>query len=354
MSRVTQPAAEKILIVAPNWIGDALMAQPLLALLKRRHPNLQIDAIAPAWVAPALAAMPEVQNVIPTHLAHGALQWRERVAFAKQIRAQGYSAAYVLPNSFKSALIPWLAGIPLRVGYQGETRIGVLNVRHPNAPKNAKLPMVQHYAALAATPQGSLQKLAPDGLPNPQLQVSPEAIAAACEAFAIDPSRPLVAFCPGAEYGPAKRWPATHFADLAQQILKTFPYAQLIALGGPKDAEIAEAIRATAPQVRNLCGTTKLEQAIALLARTDAAVCNDSGLMHVTAALNRPLVAVFGSSDPRHTPPHSAVAQVIWLQLECSPCFERTCPLGHTRCLTEISAEQVFERLRLMLARSTA
>ncbi|MFN7608116.1 MAG: lipopolysaccharide heptosyltransferase II, partial [Ralstonia sp.] len=133
----------KILVVAPNWIGDALMAQPLFAQLKARHPRAQIHAIAPKWVAPVLARMPEIARVLPTDLAHGKLQLGSRTMFAQQIKGETFDAAYVLPNSFKSALIPWLAGIPLRIGYKGESRLGVLNVRYPNPPKNARPPMVQ-------------------------------------------------------------------------------------------------------------------------------------------------------------------------------------------------------------------
>jgi heptosyltransferase-2 len=306
----------KILVIAPNWIGDALMAQPLFAQIKARHPRVQIHAIAPKWVAPVLARMPEITRVLPTELAHGKLQLGSRTA-----------------------------GIPLRIGYKGETRVGVLNVRYPNPPKKARPPMVQHYAALAFKPGAKL----PDTLPDPHLQVDVQRVAATSAKFGIAGNARLVAFCPGAEYGPAKRWPAEHFAELAQMLRRSFPYAQIIALGSGKDREMANAIVERAPFVRNLCGETSLDEAIELLARAEAAICNDSGLMHVTAALGRPQVAVFGSSDPRHTPPLSPAASIMWLHLECSPCFARECPLGHLRCLRDIGPEMVFHELRRLL-----
>ncbi|QEZ45680.1 lipopolysaccharide heptosyltransferase II [Cupriavidus oxalaticus] len=338
---------KKALVIAPNWIGDALMAQPLFALLKARHPRLVIDALAPKWVAPVLARMPEIGRVFPSDLAHGKLQLSARLMFAQQLKNEGYDLAYVLPNSLKSALIPWLAGIPLRIGYRGEARFGMLNVRHANPPRDHRPPMVEHYARLALKPGARL----PENIPEPRLRVDPARMAATAERFGIAPHTRVIAFCPGAEYGPAKRWPASHFARLAQMLRRSYPYAQMITLGSAKDAEIAAEIVRDAPFVRNLCGQTSLDDAVDLLALSEAAVCNDSGLMHVTAALNRPQVAVYGSSDPRHTPPLSQAASIMWLQLECSPCFKRECPLGHLRCLKEIEPEMVFVELRKLLHR---
>jgi heptosyltransferase-2 len=339
---------KKALIVAPNWIGDALMAQPLFALLKARQPRLQLDVLAPKWVAPVLARMPEISQVFPTDLAHGKLQMGARMMFAQQLKGEHYDAAYVLPNSLKSALIPWLANIPLRIGYKGEARWGLLNVRHRNPPRKSRPPMVSHYAALALKPGARL----PEDLRDPILKATPQQVGDTATRFGIDHHTRLISFCPGAEYGSAKRWPAEHFAELAQMLRRAYPYAQIIALGSAKDSAITEEIVARAPFVRNLCGQTSLDDAIDLIARSEVAVCNDSGLMHVTAALGRPQVALFGSSDPRHTPPLSPAASIMWLQLECSPCFARECPLGHLNCLKQIGPEIVFVELRKLLQRS--
>ena len=338
----------RALVIAPNWIGDALMAQPLFSLLKQLHPRIVIDALAPSWVAPVLERMPEIHDVHATDLAHGKLQLIRRWQLASDLRDVGYDAAYVLPNSLKSALIPWLAGIRLRIGYTGESRYGLLNVRHANPQKDTRGPMAAHYAALAYAPGANVPDLA-QRLPLPRLEADPNEAARVSTRFHLDTRVPLLVFCPGAEYGSAKRWPPEHFAALARIVSQSFPYAQIVALGSGKDAPLAQAIAERAPQVRNLCGQTSLGEACALISRASAVVSNDSGLMHVAAALRRPLVAIFGSSDPRHTPPLSDTAKVQWLHLECSPCFARECPLGHLKCLRELSPEQVFGDLRGML-----
>jgi len=335
----------RVLVIAPNWIGDALMAQPLFALLKTLHPRVIIDAVAPAWVAPVLERMPEINQVFATDLGHKKLQLWHRWALASDLRDTGYDAAYILPNSLKSALIPWLAGIRLRIGYLGEHRYGLLNVRHTNPPRDERPSMSRHYAALAYAPDAGL----PENLPPPRLEADFNESVRVANRFTLDTRVPLIVFCPGAEYGPAKRWPPEHFAVLAQMARNAFPYAQFVSLGSPKDMPLAQAIADQAPFVRNLCGQTSLSEACALIAHASAVVTNDSGLMHVAAALRRPIVALYGSTDPRHTPPLSDTAQVQWLHLECSPCFARECPLGHFKCMRELSPEQVFGPLRGLL-----
>ena len=336
----------KTLVVAPNWIGDALMAQPLLSLLKSADASQQIIALAPRWVAPVLEAMPEVDAVIATDLAHGALQWSERRALANDIAAQGFDRAFILPNSFKSALIPWLARIPERIGYRGEARYGLVN-RRADGP-DASHAMSARYAALA----GLVGIAVETPLPMPRLVVDDTAIAAARARFGFDEADSLIALCPGAEYGPAKRWPAEHFASLAQALLSRRPDAHVLLLGGKADRPIADEIVARmtvasdSARLHNLAGATDLAEAIALIAASAEVVSNDSGLMHVAAALSRPQVAIFGSSDPRHTPPLSARAKTLWLHLDCSPCFERTCPLGHLNCLVGIAPQRVLDSMQ--------
>ncbi len=321
------------------------MAQPLFMLLKKLHPRTAIDAVAPAHVAPVLARMPEIDKVHATNFAHRKLHLWQRWQLANDLREIGYQSVYVLPNSAKSALIPWLAGIRLRIGYHGEQRYGLLNVRHHKLRSKERTPMVLHYAALAYAPGAPK----PTGLPTPHLEADPNEAINLLDRLALDTRIPLIAFCPGAEHGSAKRWPAEHFGALAQLVRHAFPYTQIIVLGSAKEAPIGQAIVQQAPFVRNLCGQTTLGEACDLIARTQVVVTNDSGLMHVSAALRRPLIALYGSSDPRHTPPLSDTAKIEWLHLECSPCFKRECPLGHLNCLRELSPERIFEQLRNML-----
>jgi heptosyltransferase-2 len=307
-----------VLVIAPNWIGDALMAQPLLARLKQS--GASVDVLAPEWVAPVVRRMPEVAEVIPAPFRHGALQLASRWRIARALKRRGYESAIVLPNSWKSALVPFLAGIPKRVGYVGEMRYGLLT----SLLRSEKAPMPVHYARLGGSADGKL--------PPPRLRVEAGEIEEAKSKFGI--AGRYTVLCPGAEYGPAKRWP--YFRELAERLA-----TPVVLLGSKNDATAAAGIRGT-----DLVGRTGLDDAIRLIAGAAAVVTNDSGLMHVAAALGRPQVALFGSSSPEHTPPASARARVLWLRLECSPCFARDCPLGHFRCMKELSVERVLAEVK--------
>jgi heptosyltransferase-2 len=336
----------RTLIISPNWIGDAVMAQPLLQQLKRKHPDRPIDVLSPPSVAPVWRAMAEVGDVLETPFRHGALQLKERWRFGRQLRARGYVDAYVLPNTLKYALIPWFAGIAKRVGYKGEMRYGLLNVmHHDDTPPRA---MVPFYAALASVPSAPLA-----AVPRPRLTAGSEQIAAVCAKVDIALDRPLVVFAPGAEFGAAKRWPALHFAELAKAVFAADPRAQIALLGSPKDRQACDEVIAGSGSAGmfNLAGATKLDEAIALIARADAVVANDSGLLHIASALNRPVVALYGPTDPDHAPPFSSVAKSISLRLACSPCRQRECPLGHHDCMNKMGAEMVWSELRPMLVK---
>ena len=319
------------LVIAPQWIGDAVMTEPLMRRLANRGEKLTVGALP--WVAPVYRAMPQVLEVIEFPFAHGGLQFKARRSIAKRIRGQ-FDTAYVLPNSLKSALLPFLASIPKRIGYLGEARIGLLTHRLKN-PKN-KPPMVAFYSALSG--EAGLDA------DRPQLHVPEADINATLAELGLQRGAYTV-FAPGSEYGPAKRWPAAHYVALANQLA-----GPVLLLGSGKEAELCAEIAAKAPNCLNLAGKTTLNQAILAQAASKLIVSNDSGLMHVAAALGVPQVAIFGSSSPLHTPPLSEKAVVLWLKtdpaytppLDCAPCFERECPLGHTRCLNDLSAERVL------------
>ncbi|RSZ55991.1 lipopolysaccharide heptosyltransferase II [Massilia atriviolacea] len=334
----------RTLVISPNWIGDAVMAQPLLQLLKRQHPARPIDVLAPPSVAPAWRAMIEVDSVLETPFRHGALQLRERWRYAKVLRARGYVDAYVLPNTIKYALIPWLAGIARRVGYKGEMRYGLLNVvHHDDTPKRA---MVPFYAALAGAPGAALHA----GVPCPALRVAPEQIHQVRERHGMGGAGRLVVFAPGAEFGAAKRWPARHFAALAQSVREQDSSARIALLGSPKDREACAEITALTGTdgIHNVAGATSLAEAIALIAGAAAVVANDSGLLHIASALNRPVIALYGPTDPDHAPPFSDVARSISLRLACAPCRQRECPLGHHDCMEKLEPGIVWQELRQM------
>jgi heptosyltransferase-2 len=329
-------AASRSLIIAPQWIGDAVMTEPLVRRLAARGERLTVGALP--WVAPIYRAMSQVANVIEFPFAHGGLQFKARRAIAQQLQGQ-FDTAYVLPNSLKSALLPFLASIPRRVGYLGEARVGLLTHRLKN-PKH-KPPMVAFYSALSG--EALLDS------DRPQLHIADSDIQETLRALNLERGA-YVVFAPGAEFGPAKRWPAAHFAALAARL-----DVPVVLLGSGKESalcdEITAPVNAGAPgRCLNLAGKTTLPQALSLIAGSRSVVSNDSGLMHVAAALGVPQVAVFGSSSPLHTPPLNDRAVVLWLKndaayqppLDCAPCFARDCPLGHTRCLTDISAASVL------------
>jgi len=331
-------------VVAPNWIGDALMAQPLFARLHEKLPGIAIDALAPPWVTPVLERMPEIDRVIPAPFRHGALQLRERWRLAQNLRGAGYRQAIVLPNSWKSALVPYFADIPVRSGYVGESRYGLLNLLY-RREQGRREPMITHYARLAERP-GSAP---PESLPPPLIAADRETARATAARFGIAPERRLVVLCPGAEYGPAKRWPPEYFGAFA----RTLPPqgVDTIALGSAADAAACRAVeQASGGRVNSLAGRTTLGEAIDLIALAALVVSNDSGLMHLAAALQRPQIALFGSSSPEHTPPRSEQARVLWLGLDCSPCFKRDCPLGHFRCMRDLGVERVVAEARALAA----
>jgi heptosyltransferase-2 len=299
------------------------MAQPLLARLRARHPGLRLEALGAPWVAPVLRRMPEVDEVIEADFRRGALQLAARWRLGRSLAPRGYDTAIVLPNSWKSALAPFFAAIPVRIGYTGEARYGLLNRRH----RARGAPMAEHYAALADPPDSP----EPQPLPETRLRADPQQVAATAERFGLP--REYCVLCPGAQYGAAKRWP--HFSELAARL----PLPAVL-LGSARDAGACAGVPGL-----DLAGKTTLDEAIDLVAGARFVVANDSGLMHVAAALGRPLVAIFGSSSPAHTPPRSTRARVLWLGLRCSPCFARECPLGHLRCLRDISVERVLAEI---------
>ncbi|RYX96569.1 MAG: lipopolysaccharide heptosyltransferase II [Comamonadaceae bacterium] len=344
MAGGAEPGARRgeTLIIAPQWIGDAVMTEPLLRRLHARGERLTVGALP--WVAPVYRAMPQVAEIIEFPFAHGGLQLKARRQIARQMRGQ-FDRAYVCPNSLKSALLPLLAGIPERIGYLGESRVGLLTHRLKN-PKN-RPPMVAFYSALSG--EGGV-----DG-DRPQLQMDAAVIAQTLQTLGLRHGAFHV-FAPGAEFGPAKRWPAAHFAELATRL-----QLPVVLLGSGKEAalcaEIAAPVNAVQPgQCINFAGKTSLVQALCLIAASHSTISNDSGLMHVAAAFATPQVALFGSSSPLHTPPLNANAAVLWLKadaayqppLDCAPCFQRECPLGHTRCLNDIGADRVLQALETL------
>ncbi len=339
---MNQNKPAKVLIISPSWVGDLVMSQVLLILLKQQNPEVLIDVLAPAWGRSLLRRMPEVNQIYEMPLGHGQVEFKRRWQLGQSLRAEHYTQGIVLPNSWKSALVLLAARIPQRTGWLGELRWGLLNdVRYLD---KARLPlMIERFYALGLQSSAEV----PPHLPKPTLQVSPEEVDQAVAKFNIDTSKPILVLCPGAEYGPAKRWPVAYYAKVAMQQLSQ-GWSVLI-MGSAKDQVLgAEIQKITAQACVDLTGRTNLGEAIDLLSLAQMVITNDSGLMHVAAALQRPIVAIYGSSSPKFTPPLSDQVKILHLNLSCSPCFQRECPLQHLKCLRDLSPEMVLQTMQQM------
>lgn len=330
--------ARRYLVIGPSWIGDMVMAQSLFITLKQLHPDCIIDVIAPQWSLPVLKRMPEVRQGISAEVAHGELSFIKRMKLGRSLRSAKYTHAIVIPRSWKSALVPFFAGIPVRTGYRGEFRYGLLNdIR--TLDKNILQQTVQRYVAHAF--QHTVTS-APE-TPYPSLQVDTKNQSQLLDRFGLTLDKPVACMMPGAEYGPAKQWPISYYAELAKLLVAKG--WQVWILGSEKDratgVQIAEVMDSG---VFNLCGKTQLVDTVDLLSCATTVVSNDSGLMHVAAAVGVQVNVIYGSSTPEYTPPLTDAAKknIFYLGLDCSPCFKRVCPLGHTDCLNAIRPDDVF------------
>ncbi len=345
----------KFLVVGPAWVGDMVLAQSLFRLLKQRHPDSRLDVLAPAWTHPLLARMPEVDEAIAAPFTHGRFDLGARLKLGRELRTRGYDRTLVLPNSWKAALVPWAARIPQRTGFVGELRYGLLN--DARTLDKHKLPRtVDRFVALGLEPGEALPEI-----PSPRLKADAENAHSALARLGRSsrhgstssipgvvgrdlPKTPVLALCPGAEFGPAKRWPVEYFAEVANAKLARGWEVWLF--GSDKDAAVTAAVQAgSGGRCLDLGGRTTLTDAIDLMALVTAVVTNDSGLMHIAAALDRRVIALYGSSDPRLTPPMTANATLLSLSLPCSPCFQRECPLGHLKCLKDLHPAAVLDAL---------
>ena len=329
---------KQILVVGPSWVGDMVMAQVLFKVLRQMDRDCQIDVLAPTWSTALTQYMPEVRRAVVTPFRHGKLNLVARYQLAKSLRQTDYDQAIVLPNSFKSALVPYWARISQRTGYVGEQRFGLLNDRR-QLDKQLLAMTIDRFAALALAADTPV----PDPLPYPQLEIlKPDITASLAQLDITPPTGPVLMLCPGAEFGASKQWPGEHYAAVAQRYLED-GWAIWIQ-GSPNDRPIAEHInQSLAGAAINLCGQTNLTQAVTLMALADHVISNDSGLMHVAAALGKPQIAIYGSSDPGFTPPLNRQAKIARLGLDCSPCFKRECPLGHLNCMKKLAPELVLK-----------
>lgn len=337
-------ASHKYLIIGPSWVGDMVMAQSLFRCLKQEQPQCEIVVMAPDWTRPLLDRMPEIAASLPAQLDHGELQLGLRRKIGVELRKHGFTHAIVLPNSFKSALIPFHARIPVRTGWRGEWRLPLLNdCRKLNAV--AFPMMVQRFAALAY-PEAAEP---PQQIPPPKLAVDSESVVKAMARHNLQLGNKVLAVCAGAEFGAAKQWPAAHYAATVNELVGEGWQAWFF--GSANDKLTTESILAdidahNLAQCSDLTGATSLAEAIDLMSCADAVISNDSGLMHVAAALQKPVVALYGSTSADFTPPLSERVELLFTDIECRPCFKRECPYGHLKCLTELKPSRAIAAVR--------
>lgn len=331
-----------VLIHAPAWVGDAVMANSLLQQLKIDHPDARLTVMAAPHIAPVMRRMAEVDEVLVLPYPRGGLQLRQRWQQGRQLRERAFDQAFILPRTFKTALIPFFARIPVRIGFGGELRSWLLTDARQRLPRTVNGQIadqtVRRYLSLGLAAGEAIESV-----PEPRLTIDDANRFALLDQLGLSTASPIIALAPGAEFGPAKQWPVDHYGELARQLMSQGK--QVWVFGSPKDKATGEAIAERAPGLINLCGKTKMEDAIDLLSLADAIVANDSGLMHVGAAVGIHVVGLFGSTSPEFTPPLTANATILRTGIDCSPCFKRVCPYGHTRCLTELPVSWVMNAL---------
>ncbi len=333
-----------ILIVPYMWIGDFVRCHTVVKLLKQRFPSRPIDVLTTAMVAPLLDYMLGVRKGIVADLARKRLALGQHRALAERLHQEGYGQALVMPRTWKSALAPYLAGIPVRTGFVGEARFGLINDRRWG---ERRLPRMVERCAVLALPKGETR---PAEWPLPELSVPAAELAAWRQRLGLAADgRAVIAFAPGA-VGLSKRWPSSSYAELARRLAAEGNSVWVI--GGPGEKELAaEIVAANEAHIRDLTGSD-LRNAILALAAADAAVSNDSGLLHVAAALGTPAIGIFGPTSPWHWAPLNPLAATIETAtaLDCRPCHKPTCRVGHHRCMRDIAPEQVLEATRAALA----
>lgn len=334
-----EQVTEKILIVGPAWIGDMVMAQSLFITLKKRFPGTIIDVIAPTWSVPVLSRMPEVNSSIQLDVAHKKLSFWKRVKTGIKLRSNHYSRAIIIPRSLKAAIVPYMSKIPVRTGYRGEMRYGLLNdIR--KLDKDILTQTVQRQVALGLPVNANL----PPETPYPKLKVDNQNQKVLLSRLELNTDKPIVGLIPGAEYGPAKQWPVNSFAQLTEKLISAGH--QVWIFGSEKDRTLGNTITGKKVNAKNLCGKTSLTDVVDLIDLCQCVITNDSGLMHIAAATSKKIIAIYGSSTPLYTPPLTNLAAILYKGLDCSPCFKRVCPYGHTNCLKSISVDDVLEKLQ--------
>ena len=318
---------KKILIIAPAWIGDLVMSAVLIKALKNNQNN-SIDILVNSNLLSLANQIPGIRKVISSETTHGRLSLIYRIKKGLSLRSEQYDECFILTNSYKSAIIPLIARIKKRISYLGELRYGLINII--KKPINRNFGMVNRYLNLID------QKQTDTAYPVFNIKTNKELI---FNKFQFEGK--YIVFCPDAEYGPAKRWPTHKWLHLANKLSQSY---KVIIIG--LDISISEEFRPLeSDKIINLIGKTNLVEVMEIIALSEGVISNDSGLMHISASFEKKIIALYGSSSPTYTPPliSKEKRDIFYKNLDCSPCFKRVCPLGHTKCLNDIKVDEVKE-----------
>ncbi len=322
---MSQPE-DRILVVAQAWVGDIIFSQMLYTQLQAQQPQVRIDVAAPAWTEALLQRMPQVHQHHIIDIPHGRLKPHRQWRLAQQWRGQ-YTQAIVVPRSAKAALAATLAGIPRRTGFASNGRPGLINDARPR-PDGVIARMLTLAGADPSTE-----------VAHPKLEVDPDRARTVMQRFGLDPQARWVGLMPGAAYGSAKQWGVAAFAELAALLIEQG--YRVCVLGGKKEPLMGDQIATVSDSVVNLCGKTTLDEAVDLISALACAVCNDSGLLHVAAAVDTPTVGIYGATSPHTHPPLNPNASICYADTVCSPCQQRHCPYETHGCMRAITPEQV-------------
>ena len=326
----------KTLIIGPNWLGDIILSIPLLKSLRSKGHH--ITYMAPKSYQPIINKIKEIDLFIPTSFTSGKLEFRKRRVLGHSLR-QTFDQSYILPNSWKSAHIAYAAKIPHRAGFLGEVRWGMLTHIH-RKPLDPLISTAQKFLSLSGA------SLTPEYYP--QLQINNEQQQKLINTYGLNPHKKILALCPGAIFGPSKRWPLYHFISLTT----FFPTHEwdIYLFGGPLEKNLADEFSSRCPrEFYNFVGKLSLDEMTDLLSLASVSVTNDSGLLHVSAALNLKIVALYGSTHPKIAPPLCKHHRIHYLNLPCQPCKKRICPLSHLKCLHDVTAEEVYQSIEQLL-----
>lgn len=336
----------KILVVGPSWVGDSVMAQTLYKRIKKELPSSQIDVMSPHWSLSLLERMPEVCKKIVSPFSHGETKLFERYRLGQGLKKENYDRAIILTNSLKSSLIPYFARIGVRTGWLGEFRYGLINdIR--SSKKLKKSLMVEKFAALSLCEEN----YSIENLTFPELEINFANQRNFLEEFSIDYSKNTMAICPGAEFGPSKRWPAEYYAEIAKfYVNKGW---NVLCIGSKNDEDIGIEIGSlnnlrSNESFINLIGKTSLQDAIDILAFTEKVVTNDSGLMHIAAAVKTPLVALYGPSSPEYTPPLISKKKILRKTQGYEKVRYGSNEKGYHQSLLDIKPEEVLDALEAL------